>query len=181
MMMAAALLFGSAAYAQTPTDGNTGATTQTEQSAKSGKDQKDKKARKGNRENRPKFNPFDGIQLTDDQQQKLQVLQQGLGPVILSPEQQAKIPENKNLTEEQKKQLKEERKAKKQEAKKKYLQGVKETLTPDQYVVFLENWYLYAPQNQGNDRGIKQSGKSGMKPGKKGEKHGGKTWKKDNK
>lgn len=161
MMLAAALLVGGTAYAQTKTDGTTGATTQKEncENCPAGKEGKAKKGSKGQKAgktwgNQPKFNPFDGVQLTDDQQQKLQVLQQGLGPVLLSPEQQAKIPENKNLTPEQKKQLKQERKAKKLEAKKNYLNGVKEILTPEQYVIFLENVYLYSPQ--GKDKAAKQ-------------------------
>ena len=153
MMLAVALLAGGTVYAQT--DATTGATTQKENVKKDKKGNKGFKANKGNMSSR--FNPFDGVQLTDDQQQRLQVLQQGLGPVQLSPEQQAKIPENKNLTPEQKKQLKNERKAKKQEAKKNYLNGVKEILTPDQYVIFLENCYLYTPQDQGKNKGFRPS------------------------
>lgn len=150
MMLAGALLAGGSVYAQT--DGNTGATKQQKeccQDGKTSKDGKGAKVGKGNKGNKaPRFNPFDGIQLTNDQQQRLQVLQQGLGPVQLSKEQQEKIPVNPNLTPEQKKQLKAERKAKKLEAKKKYLSGVKEVLTPDQYVVFLENFYLYSPKDK---------------------------------
>ena len=163
MMTAVALFAGSAAYAQTPSDGNTGATVQTEKSEKAGKKgtkdfkKSGKEGMRGNKGNQgPRFNPFDGVQLTPEQEQKLQVLQRGLGPVILDKEQQAKIKENKNLTPEEKKQLKKEKEAKKLEAKKNYLNGVKETLTPDQYVIFLENWYLYAPQNQGADKGFRQ-------------------------
>lgn len=147
MLVAALIAGGSLANAQTLTDGNTGASVQKERTEKGKKGERPVKGMKG--QNGPKFNPFDGVQLTDDQQQRLQVLQQGLGPVQLSKEQQEKIPENKNLTAAQKKQLKEERKAKKLEAKKNYLNGVKEILTPEQYVIFLENVYLYAPQDQG--------------------------------
>lgn len=163
MMLGAAMLVGGNAMAQTPADGTTGATKKTEQAGK-GKacdNCQDQKCQKGPKANKgPKFNPFDGIQLTDDQQQRLQVLQQGLGPVKLSKEQQAKIPQNPNLTPEQKKQLKEERKAQKLQKKKDYLAGVKEILTPDQYVVFLENVYLYSPQEKG------KSGHKGNKEGK---------------
>lgn len=172
MMVATALLAGGSAYAQSQTDGTTGATSQkaaTQQCDNCDKAGKGKKEFKGEKRNKaPKFNPFDGVQLTDDQQQRLQVLQQGLGPVELSKEQQAKIPENKNLTEAQKKQLKEERKAQKLQAKKNYLNGVKEILTPEQYVVFLENVYLYSPQDQG--KGMKHSDKMKTFNGKKGEK-----------
>lgn len=161
MMLAGALLIGGTAYAQTQTDGTTGATTQKEKV----QGKKGNKGDKGGRHDKKKankatFNPFDGIQLTDDQQQRLQVLQQGLGPVELSKKRQAKIPENPNLTAEQKKQLKEERKAKKLEAKKNYLKGVKEVLTPDQYVIFLENVYLYAPQSKVKNKGEMKGGKS---------------------
>ena len=176
MMLAGALLAGSSAYAQTQTDGTTGATTQKEcckedkGDKKGHKDGKGKKgaALKGNKVQRQQFNPFDGVQLTDDQQQKLQELQKGLGPVMLDREQQAKIPENPNLTPEQKKQLAEEKKAQKLEAKKKYLNGVKETLTPEQYVIFLENVYLYSPQNQGKE-GV-NPGRKMVKPGDRGPK-----------
>lgn len=172
MMLAVALVTGGTVYAQNRADATTGATTQKENV------QKDKKGKKGSKEMKgkkgPKFNPFDGVQLTDDQQQRLQVLQQGLGPVELTPEQQAKIPENKNLTEQQKKQLKAEKKAQKLEKKKKYLYGVKEILTPDQYVIFLENCYLYAPQDQG------KSGKA-FKPGDGARGPRGDKYKKDKK
>ena len=178
MMLATALLVGGSAYAQTKADGATGATSKKtehcgncQQGEHKGDKAKSGKA-KGNKPAKAKFNPFDGIQLTADQQQKLQVLQQGLGPVQLTPEQQAKIPQNPNLTPEQKKQLKAERKAKKLEAKKNYLTGVKETLSPDQYVVFLENWYLYSPQAQ-KDKAAKHDGKHKKdkkdKKGKKGQ------------
>lgn len=157
MMMAGALLIGGTAYAQT--DATTGATVQKENVKGERKGKKGDIKRKGEMVPKPQFNPFDGIQLTDDQQQRLQVLQQGIGPVRLSKEQQEKIPVNPNLTDEQKKQLKEEKKAKKLEAKKNYLNGVKEILTPDQYVVFLENVYLYAPKDKGSKNKMK-SGKS---------------------
>lgn len=175
MMLAAALLTGGSAFAQTTTDGTTGATTQVEKgkkgescdaNCKKGDKKKGPKGDKKKNGPRAKFNPFDGIQLTADQQQKLEVLQRGLGPVELSKTQQEKIPVNPNLTKEQKKQLKQERKAKKLEAKKKYLAGVKETLTPDQYVIFLENFYLYAPQKQ-KDKKSSFKGRPGIgKPAK---------------
>lgn len=164
MMMSFALIAGGSAYAQTKADGNTGATVQKENcdNCKGDKSDKDKKGNKkegrkqvSGRASRAQFNPFDGIQLTDDQQQKLQVLQQGLGPVELSKEQLSKIPQNPNLTPEQKKQLMQERQSKKLDVKKNYLNGVKEILTPDQYVVFLENVYLYSPQDQGKTNMIK--------------------------
>lgn len=122
------------------------------------KGDKDKKGgEKGQRINKePKFNPFEGIQLTPEQQQRLQVLREGLGPVKLDKAQQEKVygkdsqkqkkenltPEQRIQMKEQKKQAKAERNAKKIETKKKYLSGVKEILSPDQYVMFLENVYI---------------------------------------
>ena len=182
VLMAGALICGGTAFAQTPTDGNSGATKQTEcckdakgakKDKKDGKSKKGTKGLKGEKKNKPKFNPFDGVQLTDDQQQRLQVLRQGIGPVQLTPEMKAKIKENPNLTPEQKAQLKAERKAKKLENKKKYLNGVKEILTPEQYVVFLENVYLYTPKADKNFKGPKDARKAGKDfKGRKGDKPG---------
>lgn len=142
-IVAIAAITSGSVFAQNKTDQNNGK-PQTEccNTAKEGK--KGKGEKKG-----PKFNAFEGIQLTADQQQKLQVLRQGLGPVKLTKEQKENLKkENKNLTDEQKKQKKTERKAQKSAAKKNYLNGVKGILTPDQYVMFLENVYLYSPQPQ---------------------------------
>lgn len=175
MLMAGALVAGGTAFAQTQTATTPNASAQKECPNKDGKickksgkechkEQKNAKGNKGAKAARQEFNPFDGIQLTPDQQQKLQVLRQGIGPVVLDKTQQEKIPQNPNLTPEQKQQLKAEKKARKLEAKKKYLNGVKETLTPDQYVIFLENCYLYTPE---------KSKQKGMKAeaGHKGKKH----------
>lgn len=173
MIVGVAMIAGGNAYAQSKAVTVAGATQQKEKCDNCKGDNKDcKKGEKPVKEkkmkgNRPQFNPFDGVQLTPDQQQRLQVLQQGLGPVMLDKEQQSKIPENKNLTPEQKQQLKQEKEAKRQQAKKNYLNGVKETLTPDQYIIFLENCYLYSPQGQGipSPKGFKAShhGEKGKK------------------
>ena len=163
IMLVGALLVSGTVYAQNQVEGTTGASVQKE-NTQNGKDKKKaSKAKKDGKKsdkksvtksNRPKYNPFDGIQLTDDQQKRLQVLRQGLGPVELTPEQ--------------KQQLKKERNDKKMEAKKNYLNGVKEILTPDQYVVFLENVYLYSPQNQGSNQQVRQ--KKAVKSDKKNKK-----------
>lgn len=166
MMMGMALIAGGSVFAQAPANGTTGATTQTSCCNANGQcTTTPAKAA------RTQFNPFDGIQLTDDQQQRLQVLQQGLGPVVLTPEEKAKVKENSNLTPEQKRQLKEEKRAQKKEAKKKYLSGVKEILTPDQYVVFLENCYIYSPVEKSKAKvkgakGNKANKQKGAKAGK---------------
>ena len=121
-------------------------------------------------------NPFEGIQLTDAQQARLKELYQGLGPVVLTKEQQEKIKENKNLTPEQRNQLKEERKAQRVQAKKNYLKGVKETLTPDQYIIFLENCYMAAPDGRiGINQPVKRDAKvKKIHEGKERKSHDGK-------
>lgn len=117
------------------------------------------------KEKKQRKNPFDGIELTADQQQRLQVLRQGLGPVM--PQSYDKSKEDKKLTKEQKQAIRKEKAAKKEEAKKNYLKGVKEILTPDQYVVFLENVYLFsAPEGKAvthKDRKMKNGNKEGKK------------------
>ena len=144
-----AILSGSF-YAQAQNDSkDTNAKTEYRQNAKAEK-KNDKKGKKSDKEakkrlgQRQTFNPFDGVQLTDDQQKRLQVLREGLGPVM--PPQKMTKEQKKNLTEEQKKAMKQELKTKKVEQKKNYLNGVKEILSPDQYVLFLENVYLYSPE-----------------------------------
>lgn len=171
MMIAVALLAGGSVYAQNQVDGNTGATTQKENVQKGNKGNKPGKGMRGDKGQKvQRFNPFNGVQLTDDQQQRLQVLQQGLGPVQLTPEQQAKIPMNKDLTKEQKKKLKAAKKVKKLENKKKYLSGVKEILTPDQYVIFLENCYLASPNIQKSKSWKPADGARGPRQGDKAKK-----------
>lgn len=139
------LLAGSGiTYAQSENNKKAPATELTKGNKKNKKEKKSHKAPNSPKvgiAERSNFNPFDGVQLTEDQQQKLQLLRKGLGPVM--PKEKQK---KEKLTDEQKKQLKAEMKAKKAEAKKNYLKGVKEILTPDQYVIFLENVYLNAPE-----------------------------------
>lgn len=126
----------------------------------------------------PAFDPFNGTQITPDQQEKIRVLQEGLGPVLLNKKQMKEVYGNKSekLSDEQKKARKLEMKEKKAEAKKKYLNGIKEILTPEQYVIFLENVYLYSPENQGSGMPGKdmKKGHHGMK-GEKGKKDSKKT------
>lgn len=70
--------------------------------------------------------PFDGLNITDAQKAQLQQLQQ-------AKREQAK---------QQKQEKRCEMKAERQQAKRQYLADVKAILTPDQYVLFLENFYV---------------------------------------
>ncbi|MDE6254608.1 MAG: hypothetical protein K2M39_00270 [Muribaculaceae bacterium] len=92
-----------------------------------------------------KKNPYAGLTLTEAQQQKLQQLDNNRK----AARQQQKMArkENKMRTDSLKKM---ERLA----AKKSYLEEVKAIVGPDQYVVFLENYYING--NGGQGKAIKQ-------------------------
>ena len=59
-----------------------------------------------------------------------------------------KICKNKELTKEQKNEIRKMKESKRAETRENYLKGIKEILTADQYVIFLENNY----RNQGSQR-----------------------------
>ena len=96
-------------------------------------------------------NPFEGLNLSEKQQAELKALREGCKA------ERQKIAEKERA---EKKEMKEQRK----KDAKEYLAKVKEILTPQQYVQFLENAYL----NQGGRPfGSPRSGKQGNAPGKK--------------
>ena len=84
---------------------------------------------------------FEGINLTNDQKAKISALNESL----FSEE---KICKNKELTKEQKNEIRKMKESKRAETRENYLKGIKEILTADQYVIFLENNY----RNQGSQR-----------------------------
>ncbi len=98
---------------------------------------------------------FEGITLTPDQQTKIKALKE-------------------SAAKERGEKIKADRTAKagaRKEARKGYLKNMKEILTPDQYVIFLENAYVTTPGgNNGKDfrKGDMRKGDKDMKrPGKK--------------
>lgn len=99
-----------------------------------------------------KASPFDGLNLSEKQQAELKALRDGCKA------ERAKIAakekaDRKEMVEQRKKDQKE------------YLGKIKEILTPEQYVQFLENCYL----NNGIGRPFGHHGdKKGMRPGKHG-------------
>ncbi len=105
-------------------------------------------------------NPFEGITLTQEQQAKLDQLNQS---------RKADRQQRAQATKEQKKQAKEARRADRKAQKRDYLNNVKSILTPDQYVVFLENIVVeQAPgqhkmmrANDGKVKGMKKFDKKG--------------------
>ncbi len=146
------------------------------------------KANKGmKKEAREAKNPYEGLNLTDAQKSKLAELDSKR-----MADRKAKMEARKADSNSQKADKKNMTDAEKQAAKKammdarkadkiKYLQEVKEIIGPDQYVVFLENFYVNGGGQQGG-KAIHQSkgGKKGMahnKSGKdqrKGDRKGGK-------
>lgn len=103
----------------------------------------------------PRFNAFEGITLSADQQSKIDALKQA------RKEGRCKMNEAKNKAARPDRK---ERAAEHRQAKREYLTQVKEILTPDQYVVFLENIAINAPAKHG--------GKMKMEQGRRGDRCG---------
>lgn len=103
------------------------------------------------------YNPFEGLNLTEAQQSKLDALK---------AERRARMEKAGKDNKQQKDSLKAQGRQNRLDAKKSYLMSIKEILTPEQYVQFLENAYL----NPAPAKGMRAQGPKGMKPGKDGKK-----------
>ncbi|MBD5171638.1 MAG: hypothetical protein HDT02_00210 [Bacteroidales bacterium] len=126
---------------------------------------------------RQKQNPYEGLNLTDAQKTKLEQLDAKRFEAKQKQMQAAK---------DEKKARKEERMAKnkarceaRKTAKKDYLEEVKAIIGPDQYVVFLENYYVNSSDRkpskefrQGHGKGHGGMAKNKDSKGKKGDKQG---------
>lgn len=135
----AATTFGAFAANDNNTSGSCNANQECQ--AKAGKECRDKGSKQCTAKEKA-FNPFEGINLTEEQKTKLADLRKNCtaGKKDGKPgEKDGKKPE---LSREEKHKLAAERKAKHAEARKKYLADVKNILTPEQYTQFLENSYL---------------------------------------
>lgn len=113
-------------------------------------------------------NPFEGINLTEAQQTKLQEL---------SARQKAAREESAKARKDNKQRIDSTRMADRRASRKSYLQEVKEIIGHDQYVVFLENFYV----NGGNNtrkasfskmKSDKARASKGDRNGRKGNRHG---------
>lgn len=94
-------------------------------------------------------NAFEGIALTPDQQSKLDALK-------------ANCKASKEKCKADKKAAKEQARADRKQAKRNYLNQVKGILTPEQYVVFLENIVVSDGPRDGARPGGRQEGKMRM-------------------
>lgn len=118
--------------------------------------------KKGNKECCKAMNPFEGLNLTADQQAKLDALRQNCP---------AKADKNNMENKDNKGVNKNEIMAKRLECKRNYLAKVKEILTPEQYVTFLENSFVKTRMHKQHDmKAMKHGQKKGMKDGKKANK-----------
>lgn len=111
--------------------------------------------------------PFDGLNLTAQQQDKLKALKQAK----LEQREAAREADKAARTE-----MKQNRRAKAVENRRADLSDIKSVLTPEQYVMFLENCYVYtAPDGKGM-----RPGKDGNRDFKKGDRrHANRDFKKD--
>lgn len=115
--------------------------------------------RKGDRQGRKaQVNPFEGMNLSDAQQAQLKQLNE---------KRQAERQARKQTRKDEKQRNESARMAERRNEKKSYLDQVKAIVGPEQYVVFLENFYV----SGGNKAamGNKQGGKNvKSKDGRKG-------------
>lgn len=93
-------------------------------------------------------NPFEGMNLTQEQKDKLKAL---------APCQSGRVDKQK---------MRQQRDSIAKAARVKHLADIKAILTPEQYVQYLENLVLQAPnKDMKNGRGHRHERKGGMKPG----------------
>lgn len=135
---------------------------------KGGKDMK--------KEARTMKNPYEGLTLTDAQKSKLAALDSKRMEA-----RKAKMEARKDEVKGQKSQMSDADRKARMEARKadkmEYLKEVKAIIGPDQYVVFLENFYVNGGGNQGQKK-VMMQGKDGKKDmahhkGMKGQRKGG--------
>lgn len=123
---------------------------------------KEQKMQKGERSKDKKaYNPFEGINLTEKQQNELKALKDS---------RKAEKAQAKADAQKEKKDMK----AKRQNDRKEYLAKIKGILTPEQYVQFLENSFLSKTKANMAPRGQKggKDGKFAQRDGKKGQRDG---------
>lgn len=127
-------------------------------------------APKGKPDKAPRYNPFDGLNLTEQQQTAINNLQNERRQACTAAakaKKDQKADKQKAKADKQKvdpKQKAEQRTASRQA----YLAKVKSILTPEQYTKYLENVYVNAAPAHGN----KDAKKGGDRPGQRGQRGG---------
>lgn len=115
---------------------------------------------------------FKGLDLTAEQKAKLSALREKNRPEFKNKKDRMRKSDKQKLTAEQKQQLKSQRLAERKANRQAYLAGIKEILTPAQYVRFLENNFTsaghYGAKGKNNGKGFR-GGKGDKKV--RGEKH----------
>ncbi|MDE7413335.1 MAG: hypothetical protein K2N05_06045 [Muribaculaceae bacterium] len=116
------------------------------------------KEKKGKEFKKEKRNPFEGMNLTDAQKSQLEDL--NAKRKAAKEAAKAEFKEQKQLMKNEKRAKDSLRMVQKRADKLNYLQEVKGIIGPDQYVVFLENYFV----NGGGQKGPKmmKQGKPGM-------------------
>ncbi len=114
----------------------------------------------------PGRNPFEGLNLTDAQQKQLsEICPFGPGKEKKEGEKTQAPDRKRKFSREQADSMRRAMVEKRLDARKTYLAKVKEILTPEQYVQFLENNFVNAmPQTP--------DPKNGMKPGQRPDRNG---------
>ena len=96
-----------------------------------------------------RYNPFEGINLTDKQKAELQALKS---------EKQSESQKTNGKCKKQGKDKKCTCKPQNKNSRREYLTKVKSILSPEQYVQYLENSYVAKPFNRGNRMAKKHNG-----------------------
>ena len=137
--LVAMTMFAANSFAQTPTINNNSTKVENVKGKKTDKQQN-------------KRNRYEGLTLTDTQKTQLQQLDE---------KRAAQRRENAEAKKAEKQQKNADRMDARKAAKMEYLQEVKAIVGPEQYVVFLENFYV-----NGNSQGTKNKMQSSRKGGK---------------
>jgi len=102
---------------------------------------------------------FKGLELTAEQKAKLSALREKNKSEFKNKKDRMRKSDMQKLTAEQKQQLKSQRLAGRKAKRQAYLAGIKEILTPAQYVQFLENNFTsaghYGVKGKYNGKGIR--------------------------
>lgn len=170
LLSVAVLSTSMVAFAQSNSQSTTKGTDKTEQTACS-RDRKDNCKQRDGKKNFFGSKAFDGIDLSAEQKTKLEALREANRSDRQAMKKDESQNDRKNLTDEQRRQMRAERQAKRDAARKSYLEGVKQILTPEQYVQFLENNYM---MQQDHGPMMKKDGKKmdQRKEGRRGDKNG---------